>query len=101
MSRTFKMQIGNSEEFTGRYTGNSPSQAASKAFTEYIRNRKKNKQTTNGSFMFTLVESTQNSNHKAYNYQGKRVKLSEPIEYTVGNNIIVKKYKNKINKIKK
>lgn len=101
MSRTFKLQIGENDESTGRYTGNSPYQAASKAFSEYVRIRKQQKQTTTGSFKFTLIESTQGSNHKAYRYQGKRVKLSEPVVYTVGNNEIVKEYKNKIQKVKK
>jgi hypothetical protein len=101
MSRTFKLQIGDSDEYTGRYTGNSPYQAANKAFSEYLRSKKRKRQSTTGSFKFTLVESTQNSNHKMYRYQGKRVKLPKPVVYSVGDNEIVKEYKNKIQKVKK
>ena len=101
MSRTFGRKIGDSNEHVGRYTGDSPYQAASKAFSEYIRDRKRNKQTTSGVFKFTLIETTQNSGHKSYTYNGKRVKLSKPIVYNVKNNRIVKEYKNQIQKIKR
>lgn len=92
------MQIGNSEEYTGRYTGNSPYQAANKALSELVRNKKTNKTTVHS---FNIIETTQGSEHNTYSYKGKRVKLQEPVEYKIGQKTIVKKYKNQLRKVSK
>ena len=51
---------------------------------------------------FSLIESTKGSKNKEHKYQGKRIKLNEPITYQTKNGINVeKKYKNELKKIKK
>ena len=99
--RSFKVKIDDNKSY-GRYTGNSPYQAANKALSEIIRkNKKENKNTTN-QINFTLVESTKGSNNKNYDYVGKRVKLETPIVYkTKSGTEITKNYKNELKKIKK
>ncbi len=89
-------------EACGRYTGVSPYQAASKAFSEFIRNRKTDGKSTKGKFTFTMVESTRGSSKKEHTYVGERKKLSEPVTYQVGGGKeITKEYKNNIKKVKK
>ena len=51
---------------------------------------------------FTIKESTRASKRNVYPYEGKRIKLETPIEYTInGGKTIVKRFKNKLKKIKK
>ena len=77
--------------------GGSPFQAASKALTEIIRraNVKSGKQ-----IVFCLKEITQKSANKRHFYLGERVKLSEPVVYTVDGNEIRKEFKNQIRKLR-
>lgn len=85
--------------FRGRYLGDSPYQAANKALSEIIR---KDKNINTDDINFTLIESTKGSKNKEHNYQGKRIKLNEPISYQTKNGVNVeKKYKNELKKIKK
>lgn len=100
--RSFKI-IFNDDKPYGRYLGDSPYQAANKAFSELI---KKNNQTGGSNLKreikFKLIETTKGSKHKEHEYIGKRIKLDEPIKYITKNgNEIIKKYKNDIKKLKK
>ena len=96
--RSFKVKLPGSEEFSGRFTGLTPYQAANKALSKYFRENK-NVKTKIG---FTIKESTRSSKRGEYSYTGKRVKLDEPIQYEIGDGkLITKKYKNKLTKVKK
>ena len=55
-SRSFKVKQGDEKAY-GRYTGESPYQAANKALSELIRKKKKDGETTAGKINFTLIES--------------------------------------------
>ena len=99
--RSFKVKLADEEKAHGRYTGDSPYQAANKALSEIIRQRKRDGKSTTGKINFTLIESTKNSKHKSHQYVGKRVKLPQPVSYQVGGGqTIVKKYKNELKKVK-
>jgi len=101
-TRSFKVRLDGDTEAYGRYTGVSPYQAASKALSEIIRNKKK--QGGGGAskkIQFTLIESTRGSKNKEHRYEGKRVKLDSPVEYKVGDKVIRKEFKNKLRKVKK
>ena len=93
-----KVKLPGSEDYSGRFTGLTPYQAANKALSKYFRENKniKNK------ISFTIKESTRSSKRGEYTYTGKRVKLDEPIQYSIGEGkLITKKYKNKLTKVKK
>ena len=102
-SRSFKVKEDDSMDiFSGRYTGESPYQAANKALSELIRKRNKDGKSTSSKIQFTLVESTKGSKHREHQYVGKRLKLKTPIEYSTNDGITVtKKYKNELRKVKK
>lgn len=96
--RSFKVQLPGSDGYKGRFTGLTPYQAANKALSKYYR---ENKGKT-AKILFTIKESTRASKRNVYPYEGKRIKLDKPIEYQIdGGKTIVKKYKNKLRKIKK
>lgn len=100
-TRSFKVQLVGEEAAHGRYSGNSPYQAANKAFSEIVRNRVRNNQTVEEEITFKLIESTKGSAKKTYNYVGKRIKLDNPVTYQVaGGQTIQKVYKNQLRKIK-
>ena len=104
-NRSFKVKLENDGPQYGRYNGDSPYQAANKALSEIIRNRVKNNQSTDNDITFYLVESTKGSCKKCHQYTGKRIKLDNPVSYTVKNGdkqqIITKEFKNLLRKIKK
>jgi hypothetical protein len=101
-NRSFKVKLEQNGPLYGRYNGDSPYQAANKALSEIIRNRVKNSLPDSESILFYLVESTKNSGKKTHQYEGRRVKLPNPVEYAVANGQIIKKeYKNVLRKIKK
>ena len=96
--RSFKVKLPGSEDFSGRFTGLTPYQAANKALSKYFRENK----TVKNKISFTIKESTRSSKRGEYTYTGKRVKLDEPIQYSIGEGkLITKKYKNKLTKVKK
>lgn len=98
--RCFKIKLENNE-LVGRYIGDSPYQAANKALSEIIRLKEKNKETITYPLFFSLIEVTKGSKNKIYNYQGTREELTEPIKYKLNNDqLIIKKYKNKLRKVK-
>jgi len=96
--RSFKVQLPGKEEYTGRFTGWTPYQAANKALSRYFRSTEDPKPVVT----FSIRESTRGSNHKVYTYEGHRVKLETPVSYTIGEgNTIVKHHKNQLKKVKK
>ena len=100
--RSFKAKLEKNNPTFGRYTGDSPYQAANKALSEIIRQRQKDGVSTNTKINFWLVETTKGKKFKEHEYVGKRIKLTKPIEYEVGNgNYITKEYKNELKKVKK
>ena len=100
-SRSFKIKVMDEKAY-GRYTGDSPYQAANKALSELIRKKKSSGESALGKINFTLIESTKGSKHKQHDYVGKRVKLSVPITYKTKDGIeVTKKYKNELKKLKK
>ncbi len=96
--RSFKVKLPGNEEYSGRFTGLTPYQAANKALSKYFRENKNVK----SKISFTIKESTRSSKRNEYTYTGKRVKLDQPIEYSIGEGkLITKRYKNKLTKVKK
>lgn len=100
-NRSFKVKLSEDGQSYGRYNGDSPYQAANKALSEIIRNRVKDGETVEGKLTFWLIESTKGSTKRAHQYEGERIKLAEPVKYKVGENEIIKEYKNILKKIKK
>ena len=100
--RSFKVMLPGSESFIGRFTGLTPYQAANKALSKYYRETKKAK----SEIQFSIRESTRGSKRSTYTYNGARQKLDEPVKYTIQNTKgesrdIVKKFKNRLTKVKK
>ena len=70
--------------------------------SKYYRETKKPKQ----NIQFSIKESTRGSKRGTYTYTGARLKLDEPVKYTISNaegeqREIVKKFKNRLTKVKK
>lgn len=98
VTRSFKVQLPGSEEYSGRFTGSTPYQAANKALSKYFRVTEKPKPVVT----FSIRESTRGSKHNIYTYEGHRVKLETPVTYTIGEgNTITKHHKNQLKKVKK
>jgi hypothetical protein len=100
--RSFKVQLPGNEDYTGRFTGLTPYQAANKALSKYFRENKNAKT----EITFSIRESTRGSKRSTYTYNGKREKLSTPVKYSIKSadgvaREIVKEYKNKLTKVKK
>lgn len=76
--RYFKLVDGKSGENIGRYVGSNPKQAASKAYTKFIK--KSGKAGKKGGHQTTLYlrESSRGSNKKVYAYTAVRKALDEP-----------------------
>lgn len=90
--RTFKVKFSGQREFSGRYTGKTPRQAASKAFSKHVRGK-----AARGKVTFTVVETTRGSGDKERVYVAERVKLVTPTSYKLkSGKTIVRKYKNVI-----
>ena len=77
-------------ESEGRFTGRTPGQAATKAFTSVCRNS--NKKTAKN----VPISIRQTGTEKVYNYSGSRTKLRQPVEVEVGDSTITYNYKNKV-----
>jgi len=100
-NRSFKVKLSEDGQSYGRYNGDSPYQAANKALSEIIRTKVKDGEAVEGKLTFWLIESTKGSTKRVHQYEGERIKLAEPVKYKVGENEIVKEYKNILKKIKK
>lgn len=100
-TRSFKIKLAEEKAY-GRYTGDSPYQAANKALSELIRKKKQDGKATTGKINFTLIESTKGSSNKEHKYTGKRIPLKKPITYETKNGVTVtKNFKNELKKIRK
>ena len=99
-NRSFKVKLTTEGELYGRYNGDSPYQAANKALSEIIRNKVKNSESVSEEINFYLVESTKGSKKKSHEYTGKRIQLDTPVTYKVGDQEIIKNYKNILKKVK-
>lgn len=99
-SRYFKLIVGDDEP-RGRFSGKKPKQAASKALTALLNERRSNGDTTEGNFSFTMVECTRGCNRKSYNYTGYRKKLDEPLTVKIGDREVTYSYENHVAKDKK
>ena len=96
--RSFKVQLPGTEEYSGRFTGSTPYQAANKALSKYFRTVENPKSVVT----FSIRESTRGSKHGVYTYEGHRIKLETPVTYTIGEgNTITKHHKNQLKKVKK
>lgn len=100
--RTFKIKLED-DKFCSRITGNTPKQAASKALTLLINQRKQNGKSVKGKLQFTIRETTRGSKGKEYTYMGEKVKLKQPTTYTIKSasgevKEIVNRFKNVIEK---
>lgn len=101
--RSFKVRLPGDEDFSGRFTGLTPYQAANKALSKFYRDNKESNATV---VTFTIKESTRGSKRSEYVYNGKREKLAEPVKYPIQNKegevkTITKSFKNKLTKVKK
>merc|ERR1712166_1520090 len=95
--KSFSAKLTKEDKFHGRYMGGSPFQAASKALTEIIRRADVK---AGNEIVFCLKEITQKSANKRHFYLGERIKLSEPVIYSVDGNEIRKEFKNQIRKLR-
>jgi len=101
-TRSFKVKLPGTETYEGRFTGDTPYQAANKALSKYYR--------VNGAdaedVLFSIRESTRGSKRLVYHYNGSRSKLDVPVEYPITSasgekKVITKYYKNRLVKVKK
>ena len=81
--RTFKIKV-NDNEYCSRITGHTPKQAASKALTLIINQKKvTGGGPIKGKTLFTIRETTRGSKQKEYSYQGEKMKLTTPTTYKI------------------
>lgn len=85
----------------GRFSGRKPKQAANKALTSILKERKETGKGTAGKVDFSIVECTRGSKHKQYSYEGQRKKLPEKMTVTIDNKEIVYEYSNVVKKVPK
>ena len=96
--RSFKVLLPGTEEYSGRFTGLTPYQAANKALSKYYRETKNAK----AGIKFSIKESTRGSKRGTYTYSGSREKLETPITYEIEDGrVITKRFKNRLTKVKK
>jgi len=87
------------QEF-GRYLSTSPSNAASKAFTQLSRIIGLKNTNNKNHMIFTIRETTKGMPQKTYTYIGTRVELVKPIIKQISGKTITYRYKNIISKHK-
>lgn len=103
--RYFKIIDHKTGKTYGRYTGDTPKQAASKAYTKKVQRLKKMGKTPSKRSQIILRESTRGSARKVYAYEAYRQKLPEPQNLDITDKEtgitkqIVYHYRNKIRKI--
>ncbi|AKI80254.1 ubiquitin-conjugating enzyme E2 [Acanthamoeba polyphaga mimivirus] len=100
LGRYFKIYDPTTGKTTGVYTGGTPKQAASKAFTKSFSNDDTAKNTNNKK-EFYLQEYTGNKPGKIYKYEGTRQKLNQPQKISIPsfngqNKTITYNYKNTV-----
>jgi hypothetical protein len=103
--RYFKLIDAKTGKSYGRYTGDTPKQAASKGYTKMIQKMKILGKTPPKHSTIYLRESTRGSARKVYGYEATRQKLETPQTLTIidgetgEEKEIVYNYRNKIRKI--
>lgn len=102
--RYFKLIDPKTGKGCGRYTGDTPKQAASKGYTKKIQKLKLQGKKAPAESKIYLRESTRGSARKVYGYSASRIKLDEPQTLKIPDNNgdtkeIVYNYRNKIKKI--
>ena len=104
--RYFKLINPKTGKSYGRYTGDTPKQAASKGFTKMLQKLKNDgKSTPKQSTTIYLRESTRGSARKVYGYEASRLKLPSPQELVITDKetgeekTIVYHFRNKIKKV--
>jgi hypothetical protein len=103
--RYFKLINEKTQKGHGRYTGETPKQAANKSYTKMIQKLRKRGEKIPARSIIYIRESTRGSHKKVYGYEALRQKLSEPLireiinETTGEKKKIVNKYRNKIKKV--
>lgn len=103
--RFFKLIDPKTGKSHGRYTGETPKQAASKGYTKLVQKLKAKKKPIPKQTTIYLRESTRNGNKKIYGYQASRIKLDEPQLLEIKDKItgkmkpITYHYRNKIKKV--
>lgn len=90
------LDFPNVKETFGRFTGNSPKRAATKAFSRLAKISKLN----NSDRQFIVFTILNLNNDKEYKYIGTRVKLIKPRVVNRGGKKIVYKYVNTVGKYK-
>jgi len=75
--RYFKL-VYNDNYVGGRFSGQKPKQAASKALSTIL------KQGVPSPVVFSIIECTRGAKHKVYKYVGERIKLETPMKVTIG-----------------
>ena len=99
--RSFKVKLDANTPAYGRFSGVSPYQAANKALSGINKKKAEDGEDPEQEITFYLIESTLYSKKNVHQYRGRRIKLDEPVEYTVGDTTITKYFKNALKKIKK
>jgi hypothetical protein len=103
--RYFKLIDPKTNKSYGRYTGDTPKQAASKGFTKMLQKLKQNNKTPPKQSTIYLRESTRGSARKVYGYEASRQKLDAPQELKITDKetgeekTIVYHFRNKIKKV--
>jgi len=101
--RYFKAVDAKTGKNIGRYVGSNPKQAASKAFTKFVKSTAKKGKPSTKTVLY-LRESSRGSSKKIYGYTATRKALAEPQERTVVDattgeeKIITNKFRNEIKK---
>lgn len=103
-ARYFKLINEKTSKSYGRYTGDTPKQAASKGYTKMLQKMKENGKTPPKQSTIYLRESTRGSARKVYGYVAYRQKLPEPQKRVIidkesgEKKTIICKYRNRIKK---
>lgn len=103
--RYFKLIDPDTNQTFGRYTGDTPKQAASKGYTKLLQKFKEEKKQPPKQSTIYLRESTRGSSKKVYGYTATRQKLDEPQELKITDKetgkikTITYHYRNKIKKV--
>ena len=103
--RFFKLVDPETGETSGRYTGKTPKQAASKGYTKRLKKYKEEGKKHPHKSIIYMRESTRGSSKKYYGYSASRIQLAEPQELTIKDKLTGKKkvityhYRNNIRKV--
>lgn len=89
MSNNYKVKTSNNGDYEGRYTGNTPYQAAKKACTH--------KCVVNKPYTVSIKDT---NTKKEFKYKVKKIKLTEPVIFNIGDREIKINHDVKVKRIK-